>query len=76
MQANLDQPLHMQTQTRIQSYAHRFRLRNTLDVIDLFRKPLPIFNMRGRRAVPTICGAIVTFIIVIVSLLYSTTKFV
>ena len=32
--------------------------------------------MRGRRTVPTICGAITTFVIVIVGLLYATTKFV
>ena len=32
--------------------------------------------MRGRQEVPTICGAIVTFVIFIVGLLYATTKFI
>ena len=50
---------------RLSSYTARFRLRNTLDAIDIFRKPLPNFNMRGRTSVPTVCGAIVTFTIII-----------
>ena len=61
---------------RLSSYTARFRLRNTLDAIDIFRKPLPNFNMRGRTSVPTVCGAIVTFTIIIIVLLYSTIKFV
>ena len=32
--------------------------------------------MRGREAVPTICGAIVTFTIIIITILYATIKFV
>ena len=61
---------------KLSSYTARFRLRNTLDAIDVFRKPLPTFNMRGRTSVSTICGAIVTFVIIIITLLYSTIKFV
>ena len=52
----------------------KFRLQNSLETLDLFKQPLPQFNMRGRTMIPTITGAIMSFIIVIVMLLYSMTK--
>ena len=65
-----------QKKDKLSTYTARFRLRNTLDALDIFRKPLPTFNMRGRYTVPSICGAMVTFVIVNIALLYSTIKFV
>ena len=52
-----------------------FRLQNSLETLDLFKQPLPQFNMHGRTKIPTITGAIMSFIIVNVMLLYSLTKF-
>ena len=58
------------------NYTKPFRLRNTLNAIDIFSKPVPVFNIRGRKAVPTICGTMMTLIIAIILVLYSSIKFV
>ena len=47
-----------------------------LPEIDTFGADLPPFNLRGETQVYTITGGIVTFIITVIMLLYSTVKFI
>ena len=45
-----------------------------LNSFDLFQKPLPTFNIHGRTKMPTATGAVVSFLIFCVVMLYSLTK--
>ena len=45
-----------------------------LDLIDLFKKQLPTFNMRGRSFVPSIAGGVLSFAIGFIMLMYATIK--
>ena len=53
-----------------------FTLRNTIQTLDIFKKPLPMFNLHGQRAVASMCGACATIVIMAVILLYATHKFI
>ena len=51
------------------------RFQNTLDNIDIFQIGLPSFNMRGRTRIPTIFGAILSFLIFNLIMVYFALKF-
>ena len=43
--------------------------------MDLFATPLPTFNLRGQEAVPTLCGSILSIIIMYISFIFAALKF-
>ena len=48
----------------------------TLDRIDLFKRPVPSFNIRGRTAISSLSGGIMSVIIFCLMLFYGSIKFV
>ena len=50
-------------------------LRNYMDKIDLFKQPLPGFNIRGRTNVSSIPGGIVSLFMLLILLFYAALKF-
>ena len=64
-------------QPRLKSYGRsKFSLMNMLDMLDLFKRRLPTFNMRGSAFVPSIAGGLLSFTIFFVMLMYATVKFI
>ena len=63
-------------QTRFESYASPFTLSNTMDFLDLFKMPLPSFNMRGRSHIPSFCGVFATILICLIASVYGLSKFI
>ena len=61
---------------KLESYASKFTLDNTLEALDLFKRPLPAFNMRGRTHVPSLCGAFVSVLMCLVVTVYGLSKFI
>ena len=57
-------------------FARSFTLQNTIDAIDLFKKRLPTFNMKGKTHVPSYCGAFVSVLVALIVTLYALTKFI
>ena len=57
-------------------YASCFTIRNTLEMVDFFKRPLPVFNIRGRDLVPSYCGAFTSLLILLVVTIYGLSKFV
>ena len=53
----------------------KFTFRKTLDALDLFKLGLPTFNIRGRQAVSSVAGGIMTICILTVMMLYASIKF-
>ena len=53
-----------------------FLLQNTLSALDLFDKPLPVFNIKGSSSVPSITGALVSSLIYILLALYASYSFI
>ena len=63
-------------QTRFERYASPFTLSNTMDFLDLFKSPLPSFNMRGRSHIPSFCGVFATILIYLIASVYGLSKFI
>ena len=57
------------------SWWTRFTFNNILDTIDLFKLELPNYNLRGRQAVSSVAGGIVTVAIFTLMMLYANIKF-
>lgn len=72
---NMSEQFAKTSQQKLGRYAQRFTLSNTLDTIDLFKKPLPAFNMRGRSHVPSFCGAFASVLVLMIVTLYGLSKF-
>lgn len=53
-----------------------FLLRNTRDAIDIFQKPLPTFNIRGRRHISTTLGCTLSFITFCILFTYASVKWI
>ena len=51
------------------------RLSNLLEKIDLFGRPLPVFNLKGETKVFTVTGGLVSFAITVIVLCYGALKF-
>ena len=49
-------------------------MHSLLKKFDIFGKPLPLFNLKGEVTVHTLAGGVLTFIIIVVVLIYSTIK--
>ena len=43
--------------------------------MDMFATPLPIFNLRGQETVQTVCGSILSIMILYVTLIFAALKF-
>ena len=54
----------------------RFTLTNRLASLDLFSRPVPGFNIRGRTKITSLLGSIISGIVVLVIMLYATNKFI
>ena len=50
-------------------------VRKVLDFLDLFQKPLPSFNIRGKRQVSSFIGGVSSFFIALILIMYATVKF-
>ena len=57
---------------RLQSW----KLHNLLINMDVFGKSLPAFNLKGQPIVHTMTGGIITFVIVVVMLIYASIKMI
>ena len=53
-----------------------FRLKNTLHAVDFFQRPIPSFNIQGRDSVPSLAGGILSFLVLIILIIYALLKFV
>ena len=42
--------------------------------MDIFKRPLPAFNIRGRSEIGTVTGALLSFLLIIILLFYSMVK--
>ena len=51
-----------------------WHLSNVLASIDIFGKPVPSFNLKGQEKVTTALGGLLSFAIVVILVLYATTK--
>ena len=72
----MKQSIKKTNQQKLGSYTQIFTLENTLDTIDLFKQPLPAFNMRGRFHVPSLCGAFASVLITLIVTVYGMSKFI
>lgn len=52
-----------------------FSLAKLLKERDMFGKPIPAFNVRGKSKVNSMAGGLISLIIMIIMFLYSTLKF-
>ena len=50
-------------------------IRKALDYLDLFKAPIPSFNIGGRTSVPSLIGGICSFLVMMLVLMYSALKF-
>ena len=57
-------------------FTSSFTLQNTIDAIDLFKKNLPTFNMKGKTHVPSYFGAFMSVLVALIVTLYGLTKFI
>ena len=57
-------------------FSSTFTLQNTIDAIDLFKKELPTFNMKGKTHVPSYFGAFMSVLVALIVTVYALTKFI
>ena len=55
---------------------HSWHLHNVLRSFDIFGKSLPTFNLKGEGTVHTMMGGVVTFIIMVVVIVYASIKMI
>ena len=48
-----------------------FKLDTVLEATDLYQEPLPSFNLRGRKTIPSLAGGITSLAVYLVVLVYS-----
>ena len=63
-------------QPRFERYASAFTLSNTLEFLDLFKVPLPAFNLRGRDHIPTFFGAFTTVLVWLIVSVHGLSTFI
>ena len=54
----------------------RDRFESMLDNVDLFKRSVPTFNMRGRLFVPSMAGGVLSFTIFFVMIIYAALKMI
>ena len=64
------------SQQKLVRYASWFSIPNTLHNLDMFKKPLPVFNIKGRSVVPSYCGVFTSVLIVTILTIYGLSKFI
>ena len=57
-------------------FASTFTLQNTIDAIDMFKKELPTFNMKGKTHMPSYFGAFMSVLVALIVVVYGLTKFI
>lgn len=62
------------TRSRSSRFLRNFLINKTIDKIDFFSKPIPTFNMRGKKKIPSLAGGFLSISVVMVVLLYATVK--
>ena len=68
--------MHIAQRKRSSRRLQSWHLNSLLTNIDVFGKPLPAFNLKGKPIVHTMTGGIVTFTIVVIMVIYASIKLI
>ena len=71
---NLPKPKKSTANTK--SYDSCFSVQGTIEMVDMFKKPLPAFNIRGSSEVASYCGAFTSVLISLILTVYGLSKFI
>ena len=75
----MEPPIDKATPIRKQQfvrYTSGFSLKSTIEAIDLFKRPLPGFNIKGRSDVASYCGAFASVLMALILTVYGLSKFI